>query len=184
MYRRRRFRHTFGGSAPRASKPAISQKQVMPKKRRKCKACLGWINPGETAVKLRLASRYRHVACTTCHQKPAGTKIFHQGCVPTDVNAAMGFDPALHAVRPAAHAVAPPSKPPDPHEAALAALAALQHALVLRAARKGDAFVKQIEGQFKTVLNLQARAVRPGTPAEGETATSVALQRIVKLVFD
>lgn len=180
MYRRRFRRPRFGGHAP---KPAVSQRQVMPKKRTRCKGCGGWINPGETAIKLRLGKRFRH-PCSSCKQQPPGAKKYHVQCVPADVNAAMGYDPAAHAARPvAAHSVAPPPKPPEPHEAALAALAALQHALVLKAARKGDAFVKEIEGQFKTIQGLTARAVRPGTPAEGETAASIALQRLIKLVY-
>lgn len=63
------------------------------------------------------------------------------------------------------------------------ALAALENALVLKAAQKPGFITPEVEKQFKTFEGIKARALRPGTADEGETATSIAIQRLVKMVY-
>lgn len=187
MYRRRnRF-----GRTPR-QKSGVSRSNITARKRGKCKACAGYFQQGDTIVKLRL-KKYLRMPCGGCGKKPIGSKSYHPNCVPADINAAMGYDPTKHQHNtPAASTVAPPPKPPTALDASVAALASLEHALVLKLRDTPKAWtinngkralLPEYEKAFNTLQGLKARVLRPGTPEEGEVATSVFLQRIVKLVY-
>lgn len=183
MAYRQRFRRFGHTAAPRT---AITSSQVVVKRKTKCKACNGEISIGQVAVKVRLKKSYR-LPCTSCGHKPVGAKRFHPNCVPSDLNQAMGYDPSkhVHNAPPASRAAAvpPPPKPPSASEAAVAALAALENALVLKVRDNPRAMTPELEKAFNRLQGIKARVVRPGTPAEGEVATSLALQQLVKMVF-
>jgi hypothetical protein len=90
MYRRRRH-NPFG--SPRSARVAVTETPgVQARRRSKCKGCGLAIEVGDPFVKLRLKKRFR-APCTTCSHKPVGSKKFHPNCLPTDRNAAMGYDP-------------------------------------------------------------------------------------------
>lgn len=180
MRRSRRF-----GRAPRA---AVTRSDIpMPKlkSRRKCASCGQILTTGEAVVRLRLKKLFQQ-PCTVCSHKPTKLKFFHAACCPPDINAAMGYDPnvvnaAPQTPRPGAP-VAPPPKPQTPEDAALAALVSLEHALKIKAS-KMRVIPPDLEAKFKTFQGIKARVLRPGSPAEGETATALALKRIVDMVF-
>jgi len=153
--------------------------------RTRCHGCLLHINIGDPFVRLRLQKRFRF-PCATCTVAPKASKRYHTACEPVDKHKAMGFDPNVHGHAPATPlpnggAVAPPPRPPTVEETALLALIALETALVTRAAHKG--VTPELESAFKKFQGIKARVLRPGTPAEGEVATSLAIQQIVKLVY-
>jgi len=145
----------------------------------KCRGCGGVLTAGETVVRLRLKKTFQ-APCNGCGHKPAKLKVFHTHCVPSDINRAMGVDPTRAPQAPGG-AVPPPAKPQTPEDAALVALSALEHALKVRAARRG--VTPELEKAFKTFQGIKARVLRPGTPAEGETAECIAIKRIVDLVY-
>jgi hypothetical protein len=151
------------------------------KSKRKCAACKSHLTVGELVVRLRLKKRFQ-APCSTCGHLPPKLKYFHEACAPTDINAAMGFDPNAGAtVSTSGGAVPPPPKPVSAEDAALAALASLEHAVIIRAARKG--VTPEMEKAFKTFQGIKARVLRPGTVPEGEVATHIALKRIIDLVY-
>lgn len=190
-----RFRR---GRSRRASSP-VTESRTTARKRSKCKGCGLTFEKGDLVVRLRLRKTHRE-PCATCGHRLLGVRFYHPSCVPADVNKAMGYDPSkhVHNAPPAAATVPPPPKPPTPHEAALSALVSLEHALTLKLARDPRAWVTVNDaktGRPKRVLapehekaharlqGIKARVLRPGTPAEGEVATSLALQQLVKMVF-
>lgn len=185
FHRRRRF----GRSTPT---PVTSSTCVM-KRKSKCRACNGILAKGDTATRLRLKKSYQQ-PCTACGHKPAKLKYFHTACVPSDINKAMGYDPAMHAGAPSAaasSAVPPPPKPKTSAELDLEAIASLEAALVCRSrgkmrlnptTRKME-LPPELEKAFKTVNGIKARVLRPGTPGEGEAATNVCIKKLVDLIF-
>lgn len=170
----------------RSAVPPITTKVVRPKRTGKCAGCGHAIVAGTDAVQLRLAKKMRF-ACAGCGKVPVGKRKYHVGCVPTDVNKAMGFDPSKVPsvsdpwARAAAPRVAPPPKPPSFEDLALASLLALEKALAFKTIPAAK--VAEVEKALAKYKNIKARALRPGTPAEGEVATSLAIQQLVKLVF-
>lgn len=177
-YRRSRFGAT-------ARKSAVTHSRVMLPKRRKCKGCGVMIEPGEYVTRLRLK---KHLAtpCVTCGHKLTKVKVFHDACVPRDLNQAMGYDPSKftgHTYAPAANVVPPPPKPPTAQDAALAAITALEAALVAKLRNNPAGLTPELKKNFETLQGIKARVARPGTAQEGEVATSLALQRLVKMVF-
>lgn len=175
-----RYRNRYYTRRRAAATPVVVR-EILATRKGHCKACSGTFLPGEPIVKLRLKKAYRG-GCTTCGHKLLGVKSYHSRCQPADANAAMGFDPS---VNPGSHngACAPPPKPPTFEDAALAALAALEHALVIKVSRTRGGVTPELEAKFKTFQNIKARVLRPGTPAEGEVATHLALRKIIELVF-
>jgi hypothetical protein len=146
-----------------------------------CRHCGQAIAKGDTATRLRLKKRFQQ-PCTGCGHKPAKLKYFHTACCPTDINLAMGYDPAMHAGAPSATCSAPPPpKPKTLEDINLEALASLEAAVVAKAQKRG--VTPEMEKAFKTFQNIKARVLRPGTPGEGEAAINVALKRIIDLVF-
>lgn len=181
--RRRRFSKRGRTAGVRE---AVRVSYLNQRRRGACKGCHSPIEAGDPIAKLTLRKIHR-VPCGTCKHVPVGSKRYHVGCLPSDINAAMGYDPVARA-RANAHAAhtnvtapPPPPKTQTPAEAALVALDALERFLIAKVKVKG--ITPEIEAQFKTYQNIKARALRPGTAAEGEVATSLALQRLVKLVF-
>lgn len=65
----------------------------------------------------------------------------------------------------------------------MGALAAIEKAILVRAARMGQTELEQVEKEFKTYQGIKARALRPGTEHEGTTAMKLAITRALKLVF-
>jgi hypothetical protein len=180
------YRHRRSGFRrhPTAKPPVRSSPAVLPRKT-KCRGCGQDIPAGELLTRLRLR-KSRQVPCTTCSHRPPKVKYFHVHCVPVDIDAAMGILPAGPQAGPAPayqapRPVAAPSKPPTPEEAALVALLKFEEALITKA--KACGVSKELEAHFKTYQNIKARALRPGTPAEGDTALRMALIHAVKLVF-
>lgn len=179
MARHRRSR--FGG-APRS---AVTQSRVTLPKRRKCKGCAAMMEAGETVIRLRL-KKHLATACDTCGHKLTKVKVFHDRCVPQDINKAMGHDPtkfAGHAHAPAASTVPPPPKPPTAEEAALAGIVALEAALIARLRNNPKAMTPELKGNFKTLQGIKARVMRGSTTGEQDNATSLALQRLIKMIF-
>lgn len=182
MYRRR---HRF----QRPSKSPISTKTVYPKRTGKCAGCGQPIAPGTQCTQVRLMKKYRF-PCDSCGKVPVGKKKYHDTCVPADLNKAMGFDPAKLAPPPNPYAravsstpaVAPPPKPPTFNELALAALLALEKAMAFK--QVAPEKKKEVEAAIAKYKLIKARALRPGTPAEGEVATSLAIQALIKTVFN
>ena len=169
--RRRRF----------GTKAAVTSAEISLPRKSKCAECKQPLVVGELVLRLRLKKAYQ-VPCTGCGHKPSKLKFFHPACAPDDINKAMGHDPAVAAVNVAgSDACAPPAKPKTIESLDLAALVALASCVVARAARKG--VTPENEKAFQTFQNIKARVLRPGTPGEGEVATSIALQRIIKMVF-
>jgi hypothetical protein len=195
--RRSRFGRTSG------PKPAVKQSNLRQRRRGACKGCGMTIEAGDPIVKLTLRKVHR-VPCVTCSHVPVGTKRYHPGCVPSDINKAMGYDPLARA-RQAAHqhtaptpsvTAAPPPKPQSTADAQLAALLALEHALMLKLKNDPNAWTikpvnglpkrvlkDEIESEFKTIQGIKARAVRPGTEAEGAVAMKMAFTRLLKLAY-
>lgn len=173
----------------------VTQSTLAARKRGKCRGCGQYYEARETIVVLRLKKAYR-APCSVCGHKLTGSKRFHPNCVPSDINAAMGYDASKHVHNaPSSHTatVAPPPKPPSPRDAALSALVSLENALILKLRNTPNAWhvvngkrvlTPEWEKQFTTFQGIKARAVRPGTDAEGDTAVSLALQRLVKMVFN
>ena len=182
-YGRRRY---GGPRVRRSTKPAVmTSTGVQAKKRSKCAGCGQHIQVGEAFTRLRLTKRYAH-PCGTCHVTPKRAKRFHPTCVPADINTAMGFDPsAVHSAAPASRggAVPPPPMPKTFEDVALESLVLLEAALILKVQRDRKTLTPDFEKQFKTFQGIKARVLRPGTLGEGEVATSIALQRIIKMVF-
>lgn len=193
-FRRRRF-----GTRSRS---AVTQSTCILARKAKCRGCGGKLAKGDTAARLRLKKSFQ-APCTACGHKPAKLKYFHPHCVPADINKAMGYDPAAntaahtHVPPSAGGAVPPPPKPKSIQDLSLEALSSLEAALIAKSPALGinaqhtkahPAHVAgckacEVEKAFKTYQNIKARVLRPGTPAEGETATTVALKRIIDLVF-
>jgi hypothetical protein len=91
VYNRRRRHNPFG--SPRSARIAVTETTgVQTRRRSKCKGCGLSIEVDAPFTKLRLKKRFR-APCTSCSHKPVGSKKFHPACVPTDKNAAMGYDP-------------------------------------------------------------------------------------------
>ncbi len=187
---RRYGRNRFGGGFRRRGSTVLVSSPRPALKKGTCKACLAPFAIGDTVVRLRLKKHLR-TPCTTCSHKLLGVRWYHEACVPADPEAAMGYVP--HAAPPAPDpyappvnrggAVPPPPKPPTPEEAALLALAACEKAIMIRAAAFPKSVTDEVEAKFKTYQNLKARALRPGTPAEGATALKLALTHCIKLTF-
>lgn len=210
--RRRSHNFSFGSfhNPPRRPRAAVTTMTVTQKRRVKCAACGQHIAANTQAVRARLRKIHRR-QCPTCQQTPRGVKKFHPQCVPTNLEAFMGHNPTVAPPQPApapcihcftmlspGHSCmcqrqratftppptsrpAPAAKPVTEEGAALAALEAIEHAVLVRARKRG--VTADVEKQFKTYQSLKSRALRPGTPAEGETAMSITLQRAIKMVF-
>jgi hypothetical protein len=163
---------------------AVTVKTVFPKRAGKCAGCKQRIEPGAEARQVRLGKRFR-LACTGCGKVPVGKKKFHPTCVPADLNKTMGYDPSRFVTAPVytapTHAVAPPPKPPTFDELALASLLALEKAMAFKQVSAKNA--PAVRDALAKYQKIKARALRPGTPGEGEVATSLAIQQLVKLVF-
>lgn len=179
------MRRRFGG---RRTAGGVVTSNTFAKKRGKCRGCQSPFAVGDAVVRLRLKKHLR-APCGTCGHKLVGIKWYHPTCMPLDVNAAMGFDPTAHQPLPTPKAtggsVAPPPTPPSSEDAALAALAALENALLMRLARM--TITDELETKFKTLQGIKARALSPScTPAERHTAIKLSLTRaseLVKLVY-
>lgn len=169
MRRRRRF-----GSS------AVTSSQTVARRKTKCRACGGEIAIGDTVVRLRLKKHLRG-GCVTCGHKLTGIKWYHDHCAPADPQAAMGYSPgAPPSSDTSSVKVPPPQKPRSADDLFLAALVALEDALRRKVA--GDATAQAaLEKEFKTYQGIKARALRPGTPAEGVTALKMALNRAVAM---
>lgn len=199
----RNFRRRFGG---RRSRSAVTQSTTVLKRKSKCRGCGQTLNVGDTVTRLRLKKSIAIVGCVTCGRRLVKLKNYHPRCCPTDINKAMGYDPTAHVhgvPPPVAASVPPPPKPKTPQDLQLEAIAALEAALMpkARALGVGPAHTKlhgldqhppkyvdgckacAIEKAFKTFQGVKARVLRPGTPAEGEMATPIALKRIIDLAF-
>lgn len=197
---RRRFgrRHPFGAKPPRS--PVKESHGVQKGRASKCATCGGRIEPGDAFIRLRLSKRWRH-PCATCGTQPRAAKRFHPSCKPTDVYKAMGVNPNqqpghMHNPPPGqpippsmGGAVPPPPKPKTPDELALEALVTLEAALIAKVRPKmvikdGKlSMPPELEAMWKKMQGLKARVLRPGTPAEGEVATSLLIQQLVKAVY-
>lgn len=95
----------------------------------------------------------------------------------------MGYVPGTSAAAASATSYQAPA-PPKPQtfaDATLAAMDVLEKALALKVARVQ--VTPELEGAWKTYQGIKARALRPGTDAEGDTATKMALKRLLDLVF-
>lgn len=190
MFRRRRSRF---GRQPRATNPVIQSTGVQTKRRSKCKGCLQPIEVGDKFVRLRLRKRFK-VACATCGAEPKGAKRFHEACVPTDINKAMGYDP--NRPRPGVPpppppgaprngAVPPPPKPKSAEEHFEDALASLEVALASRLRKAGKKLEDPtFEGaaDFRKYQGLKARMIRGSTPGEVQAARNVGFEKLAKLV--
>ena len=99
---------------------------------------------------------------------PQTRKASHPGCAPLALSRA-----------PIA-AATPQARQETAQEAALAALAALEHAVIVRASETGAA---DLERAWDRLQKCKALALRPGTQMEGRAALRVALVEAVKLVF-
>lgn len=178
-YRRRR--RGFGGM-----KSPVMQEQKVAKKRGKCRGCKGTFEIGDTVVRLRLRKTYRQ-PCALCNHKLLGVRWFHVGCVPVDVNAAMGYDPNAqqthsHTPPPSQHQVPPPPKPLALEDKQFKLLSDTVD--VVRARVAGNrTLIAELEKDFKTFQGCTARALRPGTVPEGQSALKQALLRMIKLAF-
>jgi hypothetical protein len=160
------------------------QSALAAKKKSKCRACGLPFQIGENVIRLRLRKSFR-APCTTCAHKLLGVKWFHPACVPPDINKAMGYDPNVaHVAAPDPHQVAPPPKPQSAADAGLGALLAIENALKRRVA-ENPALQKseELAATLKTYNGCKARALRPGTDAEGVVALKMALKRALDLVF-
>lgn len=177
MPRRRRF----SGSA------AVLQSAQVSKKKGRCKGCNQTFEKGDQLVRLRLRKSFRS-PCACCGHKLLGVRWFHPHCVPADLNLAMGFDPSKHGTAPsyvppsAAHQVPPPPKPLSVEDLQFAAVQAVIGVVKARA-RNNPKLMAELAPDFKTFQGLTARAMRPGTPEEGETSWKFALVRALKLVY-
>lgn len=165
----------------RLSRAAVTSAEIVLPRKSKCAACRVSLAIGDTVLRLRLKKAYQ-VPCTGCGHKPSKLKFFHLACAPDDINQAMGHDPAAHAATVSTGgACAPPPKPKTVAVLELEALVALEACVRARAAKAG--ITDRMRKEFLTYTNIKARVLRPGTPGEGEAATSMALQRIIKMVF-
>ncbi len=180
MYRRRRFGGRFG------SKPAVKETSgIQTGRGSRCQGCMLKIEVGQPYRRLQLAKQFR-TPCATCGVTPKRAKRFHDSCFPTDINAAMNYNPAaqhVHTPQPTS-AAAPPPKPMTAADAQLAALLAIETALKRRLAEnptlcKDDA----MNAAYKTYQGCKARALRPGTDHEGVVAMKMALRKAMDLVF-
>ncbi len=169
--------------------PGVSKTTGLRRSPGKCRACGKKFTIGESIVLVQLRKVYR-TPCATCGKKPIGKKKYHAACVPTDLNKAMDFDPAkvpppfdpyAQPIPPPVAKVAPPPKPPTFNDLALGALLALEKAMAFKVvppAKKAEC-----EAAIAKYKLIKARALRPGTPQEGEVATFLAIQQLVKTVF-
>lgn len=192
FYARPKRRSTF------RSRQAVTRSDIpMPKtkSRRKCAVCKTHLSVGESIVRLRLKKQYQ-MPCSTCGTKPGKLKFFHPTCCPSDINKAMGYDANAGQQTPADvpthHSVPPPPKPPTAEEALVTSIAGLENALILKLRatpaawelRDGKRKLKpEIEKAFETFQGIKARVLRGSTEGEIHAATSLALQRVIKLVF-
>lgn len=188
-------RHNFNRfgrhrTSHRAVKPAVmTSTGVQAGNRTACHGCKQSINVGEPFTRLRLQKRYA-VPCGSCGVAPKRAKRYHTQCVPTDLNAAMGFDPTKHASftppRPAANnggAVPPPPKPKPASELTLEAMVMLEAALKAQLKQRQRPMTPELEADFRKLAGMKAHVVRPGNANEGDTALTLALQRLVKMVL-
>lgn len=185
MPRYNRFRRgrRFGG--PRV-KTAVTESNIpMPKtkSRRKCAACSQHLTVGEPVTRLRLKKSFQH-PCSSCGHKPAKLKYFHAACKPSDINKAMGYDPAQHGTIPtgAGGAVPPPPKPMTIEERQLAALVAIEQVVGARAA-SDPRWKKEAAALLNTYQGCKARALRGSTDGEMNVGMKMALKKAIDLVF-
>ena len=71
--------------------------------------------------------------------------------------------------------------PTDPREASLAAMDALENALLQKAKRLG--FPDELEKAFSKYSKIKEHALRPGSEPEGVMALRLAIIELVKSVF-
>lgn len=176
--RRRRF-------ASRAGAPAQPVREThrgaCPYKRQRCSGCRGFILAGESCVRFALAKRYR-TRCDKCGAEPRGARWFHDpACVPADVNKAMGYDPVNVNPSAAVPSAAPPPKVLNARDLQLEALVHLEAAVVAKARERG--VTPEMEKAFKTFSAIKARVLRPTTVEEGDVSVTMALKRIIDLVY-
>lgn len=79
--------------------------------------------------------------------------------------------------------VAPPPKPKTFDALRLECLVDLEVALKAGLQQRHIAKTPALTKQFDTLKNIKERISRPGTPAEGENATNVALKKLIDIVF-
>lgn len=155
-----------------------------------CDACGGVLPLGDTYVQLRLQS-WAMIPCTHCSQIPARMHKYHKACVPTDVNKAMGFDPAAHQqssgapgyVPPPTHQVAPPPKPKSSLEMRVEAILVFEGALAAGFREGSIKKTDEVNKAIGTLTGLKSRIIQPGTPEEAIAATNVALKKLIDLTF-
>jgi hypothetical protein len=169
---------TMPASTAGAPKHLINKRRGELRLKTKCAHCGGAIHAGESAVMAQVRKAAR-TPCSSCGQTPTPRKYFHASCVPADLNKAMGVSAAPGAAT--GGAVPPPPKPMSVEEHMLNALATLEAALVAKVQKQG--ITPELEKAFSTFQGIKARVLRPGTAHEGDTATSIALQKIIKMVF-
>lgn len=182
MPRYHRRRHNPFGR--RSSSAPVTQAQSVARKRGKCASCHGYFEKGDAIAVLKLKKRYRVLLCGHTLK---GSKKFHPACVPPDIIAAMGYDPTkAGAYVPPVTQAAPPPKPLGYEELTLAALLGVENALKARAKelKRFDppAYV-ELAAMFKTFQGIKARALRPGTEHEGNTAMKLALRKALDVLF-
>ncbi len=179
-----RRRGRFGYAQQRAIK---EETRVVPKNQR-CSGCNGFIVPGESAFRFMLSKRFR-MPCTSCRNEPKRSRWYHIQCRPADINKAMGYNPnptPITAAPPSTNGgrVEPPPKPKNAEELKLDALVAMEAAfkrlLVEKPALQTS---KELEAALRTYNGCKSRALRPGTPQEGEVSLKMALKRVLDLVL-
>jgi hypothetical protein len=187
-------RHRFGRT-PRfkTPKPAVKQVQVEQKRRTRCRGCGGFIEKGEQVYRLVLNKKHRG-PCSSCGTVPKKAKRYHLTCLPADINKAMGHNPtaAPPPPPPFGHSspfgpppsakVAPPPKPPSARDSALAALLAMETAVVRRMAE--DGITPEAKKAYELYNKLKKLALDKGAfDNEAKQALRNAMTTIVKIVF-
>lgn len=180
MYHRRR----------RFGQGAVLQSTMTAKRKAKCRGCNNTFEKGETVVRLRLRKSFRQ-PCATCGHKLLGVRWYHTGCVPANIEKAMGWDP--NAQRAAATppppvnkggAVPPPPKPQSAADAQLGALLSIENALKRRLAEspalQND---PQLAKTLATYNSCKAHALRNANDNEARLGLKNALKRALDLVY-
>lgn len=150
------------------------------KSRRKCAACRAVINVGDPAVRLRLKKSHAG-PCTTCHRARPKVKYFHEACAPTDINAAMGYDPGSAPTN-SGGAVPPPPKPASTVDLQVAALIAIETALKSRVAGNRK-LIDELDRTFRKYSGAKALFLRGVTDGEQLAALKQALKQSIDLAF-
>ena len=177
----------------RYHKPPIEEQQkLVPAnkngsiKRQRCSGCGGFIVTGETALRFVLRKIYRS-PCAHCANEPRRSRWYHVGCRPTDINKAMGFDPAQHGHAAPPPPVVNPNAPPKPATAAeltTTALASLEAALIAQVRQRKITLTAEMDKAFKTFQGLKSHVLRPTNDNEQRNAIKLALKKMIDLAWN